>query len=447
MAFPTIQGTPSQGSTAVSALSITCTQPAGVTAGEGLLAFVSYDDTGTFSTTTTGWVELGDATDGTATVRAAVFWKASAVGGGDATDTLVANNSVSERGSYIVYRISGHSTGNTPDITSSTGSSTNSNPPALTPAAGAKDYLWFASRHGDLLVVATAPPTLYANHISQAGATSGASTNAAARPLNNTVEDPGVFTSATEQWVCFTVAVHPAATATTVALRGDLGTTAASASSTTIAHTTIGGVPAGSRIILDVSSFSAGTISSASGGGLTWAIDAQGSPSGDRLSGLISADAPSGLVSGTAITVTFSAAMTDRGIGVSSWGGIKTGASGYIGVSGSVLTAAGSWSTGAQSISAGSLLIGVAHEDGAGTRATPAAGVTELHDFTISATDDHASAYRIETSAGSYTVSETWTSSSENSVAYAEYTKVATSSFIAKPNRTINQAVNRAGTY
>lgn len=199
------------------------------------------------------------------------------------------------------------------------------------------------------------------------------------------------------------------------------GSAGAAASSSTIDVTTTAAIAAGSRIILVICYFGTGSVSSVSGGGLTWVVDVDGSPSSDRGLAFASAHAPSGLASGTTITVTYSIAQTDRGVQVTEWSGIKSSA--YLGVSGTNTSTTTAWGTGSRAISAGSALLGASHEDNAGDHtSTPTSPSLELCDNTPSASDDFTAAYRIEASAGSYEVAGTWsTGGSANSIIYAEY--------------------------
>lgn len=108
------------------------------------------------------------------------------------------------------------------DITSANGSSTNSDPPSITNGSGAsRDVTVIATRSGDSTVVATVAPTNYTDLQSRAGGgTNGASTNTAERQINIAsagTEDPGTFTSGTEQWVSFTFGVYEIAAAAPLA--------------------------------------------------------------------------------------------------------------------------------------------------------------------------------------------------------------------------------------
>jgi hypothetical protein len=85
--------------------------------------------------------------------------------------------------------------------------------------------------------------------------------------------------------------------------------------STTVADTTTSSVTAGNKIIGVVTWWGGAgfSLSSVAGGALTWTIDRQNTGTGYRMA-LISADAPSGLASSTAITATFTGSSEARGI-------------------------------------------------------------------------------------------------------------------------------------
>jgi hypothetical protein len=112
------------------------------------------------------------------------------------------------------------------------------------------------------------------------------------------------------------------------------GTAFTTGSSTTAAHTTTATAAAGSRIIICAGDFSPTiTLSSVSGGGLTWVVDEQDSTTTSGHSargGVASADCPAGLASGTTITATFSATADARWICAQSFTGLATGAAGYL---------------------------------------------------------------------------------------------------------------------
>lgn len=202
MAFPVVQSRATGRTTTTNTTSHPITLPAGITNGDLLLVIFSVDQIPDITPVGTKWVFYGFDNDATSAVTSVVFWKIA-----DGSDTLTITTSTAEQSSHISLRISGASglVGN--DVT---GSSTNSNPPNLAMPYGAQDYLWIAARSGDSTVTATAAPASYSTLTTIAAAgTGGASTNTAERSLNASSEDPGTFTSTTEQWVAWTIGIVP----------------------------------------------------------------------------------------------------------------------------------------------------------------------------------------------------------------------------------------------
>jgi hypothetical protein len=175
--------------------------PAGVQPDELLLVVISIDGNPTVNYTGDDWdfITVAQSTN----VTGAVFFKRAT---GD--DALTVTTSTNEQSSHISYRLPG---GSMPWVTSATGSSTNSDPPASgTLPFGAEDVLWIAARCGDAQVAASAAPTSFSNLLSVTGTTSnGATVSVAERALNAASLDPATFTSATEQWVTFTIGILP----------------------------------------------------------------------------------------------------------------------------------------------------------------------------------------------------------------------------------------------
>lgn len=217
MAAPTVNGTASGASGTSNVYTFDVTMPAGIVAGERLVTFFSMDDANQTSVwidedySGPGWEIIGNALYAF-TVKGVVLTKV-AEGGSPATDRLRIKCRSAEQASWITYRISA---ANCIDCTSSNGNSTNSDPPNHTLTADETspppDVLWLASRHGDSTTTASAAPSGYSSLQTQAASgTGGASTNVAEKSVSGDYEeDPGTFTSNTEQWVCFTVAVYNA---------------------------------------------------------------------------------------------------------------------------------------------------------------------------------------------------------------------------------------------
>lgn len=206
MAFPVVQARQT-GSTTTNATTHSITFPASIAAGELLLAFCSVDGQPIISNSQGRWAKIGGQHRNGTTVTGCCYAKIAEASGTLDDLTLV---TTSEMASWVTMRITGH--GGLPIGAGTNGSSTNSDPPSVTPPWGTQDYLWIAARMGDANVAATAAPTNYSNltGVTHSDATNGASVHTAERSLNASAEDPGTFTSATEQWAALTVAVPPA---------------------------------------------------------------------------------------------------------------------------------------------------------------------------------------------------------------------------------------------
>jgi hypothetical protein len=208
VAFPTVaQRGQARTPTAVNTVNHAITIPAHV-AGDKLVVVFSCDGSTAHSVNTgassTGWDLSNTDANGTI-VRGTIAHKTAA----SSSETLTITSGGAEQSSHQVLVIR-PSSGKALAIAMApaNGSSTNSNPPALTPAGGVQDYLWIVTRSGDSTVVATVAPTGFGNLQTLAGiGTAAASTNTAERQLNASTLDPATFTSASEQWVCFTIAV------------------------------------------------------------------------------------------------------------------------------------------------------------------------------------------------------------------------------------------------
>ncbi len=98
------------------------------------------------------------------------------------------------------------------EAVASSNSSGVSDPPALTPSGGLKDYIFFAFRAGDFSIAAltTAGPDGYSGFITTepaAASTDGAATSTCWKQVTTTTEDPGPFTNGSEQWTATTVGI------------------------------------------------------------------------------------------------------------------------------------------------------------------------------------------------------------------------------------------------
>jgi hypothetical protein len=198
-----VAGTSQGRTTTTNTTSHAITMPTGIQAGDLLLCVFSVDAAPTVSVNTgvsgDNWKKLGQASYST-TVTGAVFWKIA-----EGSDALTLTTTSSEQSSHIVYRISG---GKSVSGTSANGSSTNSNPPSHTGHNGTEKYLWIATRSGDSTINATVAPSNMGSLVAYAAAgTGGASTAVASVVSEASSFDPSTFTSSSEQWVSWTIAV------------------------------------------------------------------------------------------------------------------------------------------------------------------------------------------------------------------------------------------------
>lgn len=204
MAFPVVQARASGASGTSNVTSHSITLPSGVVAGDLLIVVFSSDGSPTVSTTSNGWVVLSQLVQSGLQTTGAVLSKRAT-----GSDALTVTTSFLEQSSHISLRISD---GAVRTVASANGDSTNSDPPSCNPAI-TDDYLWIATRGGDVstgFINATAAPSNYSNLTTKdASGVLGAATATAERSLNASSENPGTFTSGDEQWVCFTIAVAP----------------------------------------------------------------------------------------------------------------------------------------------------------------------------------------------------------------------------------------------
>lgn len=204
--------------------------PASVGVGDLIAVFISFDgqlyEESVSVTSGSNWKLHGIASQGF--VTGAVYWKIAA-----GSDSLTITTTFSATSSAVAYRISG-ATGLAGNYT--TGSSTNSSPGLYDSGLAARNVLWIATRHGDSNVIASAAPTGYSSLIQiQAANTSGVSTDTAYLATAVSREDPNVFTSSAEQWVCWTIAVFEDVEVVEVT---EAASTFASAAPGTVAWTT-----------------------------------------------------------------------------------------------------------------------------------------------------------------------------------------------------------------
>jgi len=174
--------------------------PAGVTAGECLLALFAEQSNHTISAPS-GWTQLFSVSGN----GFAGFYKVS---DGSETGAISIDMGANSYYAYITYRIAGRIGTPTASSVWTGGENDAPNPPSLDPGVGAQDILWFAVT-GRNRYSYTAGPTYYLRFTTRLAATNG-NLAAAHRYRNASSEDPGTFTTSTNWYpLAVTLAFPP----------------------------------------------------------------------------------------------------------------------------------------------------------------------------------------------------------------------------------------------
>jgi hypothetical protein len=210
MAFPQVI-TVAHSQTTTDQTSHTVTLPSGIGAGDLLLMWLAFNGTSGAVNTPSGWTPLQAAAANNA--NGYPFYR---IADGSEGASVAVTTTTAQELAATVYRIEGHdSTTNPPSIPTSWNSGTTSAPDAgnLTPAGGAKDYLWFCAVAADSGFVITATDGSFGNLLtsdSGSNANASAAISTARRELNASSLNPGAFTlEGAEGWLAVCLAVHP----------------------------------------------------------------------------------------------------------------------------------------------------------------------------------------------------------------------------------------------
>lgn len=188
------------------------TMPSGAATDDLLIAVVDIDGAQTISSSTSGWTKKGEYGNASGD-DVAVFVGVK----GTAAEPLVVTNTTTKHSAWAVYAIRNWNGNLTNvEVASATGSSTNQNPPSLSPALGQKKYMWLAVGVGaNNTTWPTLPPTGFPDLYVAGCNTTGTATAAdVSFGIAWTVEDvatkdPGTFTSPTAAWSALTIAIPP----------------------------------------------------------------------------------------------------------------------------------------------------------------------------------------------------------------------------------------------
>lgn len=212
-AFPTVDAS-NTSSGGFETTTHTVSMPATCASGKTLLVLFSSD--GTESVTWPGsWVELSQ-TSGVNPTLAIGYLKST---GAEAGGTIDVTTGTAETSRHITFCIGGATdpTVTAPEASSySSATTSNPDPPSVTPTGGTKDYLWIGVTNDDNGAhTVSSWPSNYTDNQTTAPVGDSTTTNvyAATRTNSAASEDPGTFTmsgtaAATN---AVTIAVHPAA--------------------------------------------------------------------------------------------------------------------------------------------------------------------------------------------------------------------------------------------
>lgn len=217
MAVPVVEGTPAETAVTTAGTSHAITLTAGGAASDLFLIVMNIGSTSATLNALTDWTELLDEAVASGLK---IIWYTGAGVPGNPTFT----SSASTRSASIAYRISGADKGITPQIgTTATATSTNPDPPSVTPTGGiSKDYLFIAlygsaGEEIDDDTWAVTPPTNYTpspprqKACGTAGASIGGMVASAELALTTgAAQDPGTFGDPVSRaWRAQTICVHP----------------------------------------------------------------------------------------------------------------------------------------------------------------------------------------------------------------------------------------------
>lgn len=156
------------------------------------------------TTASSGWARLNYSTSSGGAITSAIFYKVAPTASEELAITF---DAAGEQASGILIRANGVDAA---ESAGDQGDSTNAAPPTLEEFDPPLDALAIAAATWDSVITASAGPSGYSNLTTQAASgVLGASTAIATKLIPALVaETPGAFTSDTEQWVAWTIALY-----------------------------------------------------------------------------------------------------------------------------------------------------------------------------------------------------------------------------------------------
>jgi hypothetical protein len=207
-ATPTVEGRTTGVSAASNLLTYTPALPASIAVGELLVVAIGFDasssPTLTVDTAFSGnnWTQI-DQQMVPVVVGMVIYYKIA-----QGSDALRVNSTGSEQFGNISWRIS-HATSIAGTFSTQATAAVNADPPSHT-FGGAAETLWLAviTNDGDT-AIASAAPTGYSNLTTRAASAATGCTMASAEKTSTAAsENPGVFTTASQEWIAATLGVR-----------------------------------------------------------------------------------------------------------------------------------------------------------------------------------------------------------------------------------------------
>lgn len=174
------------------------TMPSGITAGDIIIVFASFNvATGNVSDPGGGW-NYEENTYGSNT--AVMLWKVAT-----GSDTLTITTTSSATSAHVAFRISG---GTTVSSTGALGPGVSASDPPNHDAGVVRNYLWLAAAHTNTADL-TGSPSGYSTIVKARETGNSRTVGGGTRANRASSEDPGTFSSATDNNYVRTVAIHP----------------------------------------------------------------------------------------------------------------------------------------------------------------------------------------------------------------------------------------------
>lgn len=208
--FPTLRANPLQVNTNAAATSHTITLPTSSIDGDLMIASLALDGVPVLSGMT-GWTQLFQTVDGANQVTLAVYYRIRQAG--DANATLTTSSSVEMMGHTFAIRTGTFDAAASPYISASStsGSSTNIDPPSHSPSYGANRDLYVACAANDNGATPTGTLTYFSwltTRNNSGGATGVGHSVGFARDDSGTVDPANSWTITSDEWVAGTIAIR-----------------------------------------------------------------------------------------------------------------------------------------------------------------------------------------------------------------------------------------------